>query len=107
MRGLLQELRYNPNWRLQPRVLNGSEAGQWTDGFASGTGQQTPSLLVAAKTKDFNYACKALKLDRHRASDVLHDIKLWWQIPNDADCTFDTNTGDIIFDGRVVGNLRG
>ena len=49
MRGLLQELRYNPHWRLQPRVLNGSEAGQWTDGFASGTSDEIGKSSAESK----------------------------------------------------------
>ena len=65
-RALRDELRYNPNWRLQPRVLTGSEAGQWTDGLGLDSRQPGSSLLVAAKTKDFDYACRALKVNPHR-----------------------------------------
>jgi hypothetical protein len=63
-------------------------------------------LLAAATTQNFNYACRVLKLDRHKASTALHAAKETIDLRGDNNCTFDTVTGDIIYNGQVIGNLR-
>jgi hypothetical protein len=103
----LLERHYNPD---QPRVPAGNpDGGEWT----SGGGESLPAssgtaatLLVAGSTKNFDYACGVLKLNRNKASDILHAVKEDNGLGGADNCTFDTDTGDILYNGEVIGNLR-
>jgi len=61
---------------------------------------------VAVLTNNFKYACRALRLDPYGASDVLHELKEELNIGAGEDCTFDTETGDVYFNGEYIGNLK-
>ncbi|WHA44062.1 PAAR-like domain-containing protein [Agrobacterium larrymoorei] len=61
--------------------------------------------VAGAETKNFKYACKALGLNENRASTALHAAKKAWELRGDDNCTFNINTGDILFNGDVIGNL--
>jgi len=113
LRDALVELRYNPD---QPRVPAGNlGGGQWTDdgsgrsAVAGGqsAGVRPTSMLVAATTRNFNYACKRLELDRKEASAALHAAKEKIEMGEGDDlCEFDLETGDIFYHGEWQGNLR-
>lgn len=60
---------------------------------------------IAATTKNFRHACKRLKLDENDASDALHAAKYAHGLSASDTCLFDTDTGDIIYDGEIIGNL--
>ena len=104
------ERRYNPNWPTQPRVPGGEPIGpgQWTaeGGGLPASGRTATTLLVAGSTTNFNYACRVLKLNRNKASDILHAVKEDNYLGGADNCTFDTDTGDILYNGEVIGNLR-
>ena len=56
-------------------------------------------------TKDFDYACRVLRLDSHAASDALHAAKDAHGLGGANNCHFDLKSGDILFNGEVIGNL--
>jgi hypothetical protein len=60
---------------------------------------------IAATTKNFRHACKRLKLEENDASDALHAAKYAHGLSASDTCLFDTDTGDIIYDGEIIGNL--
>jgi hypothetical protein len=103
----LLERHDNPD---QPRVPAGNpDGGEWTSGGGGGlpaSGRTATTLLVAGSTKNFRYACRILKLDPKKASIVLHAVKEDEYLGGADNCTFDTDTGDILYDGEVIGNLR-
>lgn len=102
----LLERHYNPD---QPRVPAGNpDGGEWMDGGRRlpASGRTAATLLVAASTKNFKYACRILKLDPKRASIVLHAVKEDEYLGGADNCTFDTDTGDILYNGEVIGNLK-
>jgi hypothetical protein len=101
----------NPGW-FAPRGSDADEAGVAggvgapLEGHAlagSGAGAKEE---VAVQTRNFSYACRALKLDPIAASDALHVAKQEYKLGAADNCVFDTNTGDIIFNGQIIGNLK-
>ncbi len=82
-----------------------ADGGQWTDGGGIER-QPAATIQVAASTNDFDYACKALKLNPKKASAILHAIKNREDLGGADNCIFDTKTGDVIFNGEVIGNLK-
>jgi hypothetical protein len=60
---------------------------------------------VAVLTNNFKYACRVLKLDPGGASDILHQLKEGAGLGGNDNCTFDTETGDVYFNGEHLGNL--
>jgi len=62
---------------------------------------------VAITTKDFNHACRVLRLDPNEASDNLHDAKDKARLSGGDNCHFDLDNGDIFFNGEWIGNLHG
>lgn len=110
-RRLAEAFRYNPDWASQPRIPAGNpDGGQWVDeGGPAGSGVAAPAsrpsaLPVAAMTRNFIYACRVLNLDPNEASEALHAPKETMKLRDD--CTFDLDTGDIIYNGEVIGNLK-
>jgi len=98
------ERRYSPD---QPRVAAGNpDGGQWTSGGGASSRALLSGARVAAKTNDFNYACRVLRLNPDKASDVLHAIKNREGLGGANNCTFDTETGDVFFNGEPIGNLK-
>lgn len=69
---------------------------------AHGGGEQE----VAVLTTNFRYACRALRLDPYVASDILHRLKEDSNVGPADNCTFDTESGDVYFNGEYIGNLR-
>ena len=57
-------------------------------------------------TKSFEYACKHLNLDRYLDSKALHSAKAAAGLSGDDECEFDLVTGDILFNGEIIGNLH-
>jgi hypothetical protein len=57
------------------------------------------------RTRDFDHACRILRLDRSDASRALHEAKNAAGLRGDDDCEFDLETGDILFYGEWIGNL--
>jgi len=57
-------------------------------------------------TRNFVYACKELNLDRYEASKALHSAKEAAGLSGDDECEFDLITGDILFNGEIIGSLR-
>jgi hypothetical protein len=66
----------------------------------------SPIQVAANTTTTFKYACKKLKIDPIQASEALHAAKEALNLGGAAVCTFDLQTGDIIFNGEIIGNLR-
>jgi hypothetical protein len=52
-------------------------------------------------TRNFGYACRALKLNPKDASDLLHYYKGKAGLTAGDHCMFDTRAGDIIYNGEV------
>jgi hypothetical protein len=69
--------------------------------------QSAAQTKVAIKTKDFNHACRVLRLDPNEASDILHDAKYKAGLSGGDNCHFDLDNGDIFFNGEWIGNLHG
>jgi len=70
------------------------------------TGERDESLFQpVATTSNFRYACRVLKLDPNAASDALHLAKRLRRLTGADACLFDTTTGDIIYNGEIIGNL--
>lgn len=95
----------NPGW-FAPKddaESSGSKAPSASSGSiapAAENGEQ-----VAVQTTNFNHACRALRLDRNAASDLLHKLKDENGLSGDDNCVFDTETGDVYFNGQLIGNL--
>ena len=97
--------------QTEPRVPanSGPHGGEWTgtggaDGEAA-SGHDATIQPVATTTTDFDDACKKLKIDPVEAGAAIHAAKDGL-VGAAEDCTFDLRTGDIIFDGEIIGNLR-
>ena len=56
-------------------------------------------------TRNFDYACRALRLNPKTASEALHAAKRVANVGNANDCTFDLKNGDILFNDEIIGNL--
>jgi hypothetical protein len=103
---LALELHYRPD---QPRAPAGTPiGGQWIDDPSVperiGASPPRSTVVVAATTRNFNYACKALNLNPKEATRALHAAKETIKLRDD--CTFDLDAGNIIYNGEVIGNLR-
>lgn len=64
-----------------------------------------PQQQVAVLTRNFNYACRALQLDPNAASEILHQLKEAAGLGGADNCMFDTETGEVYFNGESIGNL--
>ena len=99
-------LKYSPT---QPRVpVGGPHGGEWTSAGGTGgaaSGHEAATQLAANTTTKFGYACKKLKLDPNEATLALHAAKRSAGTGGADQCTFDLQTGDIIFNGESIGNL--
>jgi hypothetical protein len=62
-------------------------------------------IKIAATTKNFKHACNALGIDPIDASDALHAAKEAAGLSPSDNCTFDLDSGDIMFNGESIGNL--
>ena len=60
---------------------------------------------VAVLTRNFRYACRVLSLDIDAASEILHQLKHAAGLGGADNCTFETETGDVYFNGEHIGNL--
>jgi len=81
------------------------EADAHLEGGAPARSSAVAAEEVAVLTRNFRYACRVLDLDPREARDAVHAAKD--KLLGGADnCLFDTETGDIIFNGDVIGNLR-
>ncbi len=96
--------------QAEPRVPagGGPHGGEWTgaggtDGAAPG--HDAATQLAANTTTNLSYACKKLKIDPIQAGDAIHAAKAGRAGAADQ-CIFDLTTGDIIFQGVVIRNLR-
>ena len=56
-------------------------------------------------TRNFDYACRALRLNPKTASDTLHAVKDAHGLGAADNCTFDLKTGEILYNDDVIGNL--
>jgi hypothetical protein len=99
----------------QPRVPRGSpDGGQWTagDGAVGSAGSRRDGGTapqgeqVAVVTTNFDYACRALGLDRNVASEILHELKAAAKLSGSDQCSFDTETGEVFYRGEHIGNLN-
>lgn len=62
-------------------------------------------LMPVRFTTNFKPACRVLGLNPNAASDALHAAKKAANVSNADDCTFDLDSGDILFNGESIGNL--
>ena len=105
---MARRLKYS---QAEPRVPagGGPHGGEWTsEGGAEGgtaSGHDAATQLAANTTTNLSYACKKLKIDPIQAGDAIHAAKAGRAGAADQ-CTFDLITGDIIFQGVVIGNLK-
>jgi hypothetical protein len=101
----------NPGW-FAPRD-DGAGAVELRGGTTSGHETRAQSSAgtaddheVAVLTNNFKYACSALNLDPTEATKILHIVKRENGLSPSDDCWFDTQTGDVIFNDDVIGNLK-
>ncbi len=94
----------------QPRNPDGRWSGGGSISFSHGTERPESSvstqediLHLTATTKDFQHACRVLKLDPIEASDALHAARHAHGLSGADNCLFDLDSGDIIFNGEPIG----
>jgi len=62
------------------------------------------SVVPVEWTTDFDYACKAMGLDRRRASKILHQLKKF--LGGDDNVLIHIPSGDVYYGDECIGNLR-
>ncbi len=73
--------------------------------FAANTPKTNNNIVDVQFTKKFDYACRVLGVDRNAASDALHAAKDALGLRANQNCEFDLKTGDILWQGEIIGNL--
>ena len=97
--------------QAEPRVSGGGpHGGEWTSAGGAGggaaSGHDAATQLAANTTTNLSYACKKLGVDPIQAGEAIHAAKDGEHLGAADTCTFDLTTGDIIFGGVIIGNLR-
>jgi hypothetical protein len=104
----------NPGWFAPTNGGSGAEdraPASATPGGSAGSqhtstgAENTNEHQVAVLTKNFGYACRVLKLDPIEATEILHQLKEAAGLGGADNCTFDTETGDVFYNGEHIGNL--
>jgi hypothetical protein len=102
--------KFNPNHDERGRFATADEAGAASyhpasDVRPSDQSGENSTQLAAGTTNNFNYACKVLGIDPIEASQALHSAKSAAGLSGADVCTFDLETGDIFYNGELIGNL--
>ena len=64
-------------------------------------------VLDVQFTTNYKYACRILGIDSATAREAIHAAKRREKLGAKDDCTFDLETGDIILQNEIIGNLFG